>query len=216
MKLKYFLQLIILFFCIWFPNAYSQTISISKNGARIWAENKGKEIIEILSSSDESKYDRLDEILQNDVDLDYAAKFVVGKYWRQMTEKQKQHYLSLFNRYISATYKSYPLNLQEGDVKFEINKVLTDEKGAHIFCTIYIKALEENTDESSQGGINVTFLIAQTAGVYKVRDLKIQESSFLQTYRTRFYKMIHDDADDEIEWFLEDFESLIIENESNL
>ena len=46
-----------------------------------------------------------------------------------------------------------------------------------------------------------------------VRDLKIGESSLLIAYRERFYKMIHQDNDDEIDWFLEDLESITEDKE---
>ena len=46
-----------------------------------------------------------------------------------------------------------------------------------------------------------------------VRDLKIGESSLLIAYRERFNKMIHDDNDDEIEWFLEDLENITADKE---
>ena len=46
-----------------------------------------------------------------------------------------------------------------------------------------------------------------------VRDLKIGESSLLIAYRERFNKMIHDDNDDEIDWFLEDLENITADKE---
>ena len=38
------------------------------------------------------------------------------------------------------------------------------------------------------------------------------QSSLLQTYRSRFYKMI-EDLDNEISWFLEDFTDMVISSE---
>ena len=58
--------------------------------ARQWALDKGEEILKILSSKDlEYKYSELDKILYEDIDLDHAARFVVGRYWRQMSDEQK-------------------------------------------------------------------------------------------------------------------------------
>ena len=215
MKLKHFLQLIILFLFFAIPTAFSQLTDTDVREARFWAEGKGKQIVDILTSTSGDKYQRLDNILHNDVDLEYAAKFVIGKYWRQMSEEQQETYLDLFDRYVSAAYKTYPLNIQEGDVSFTVDKILPENKIINIFCTVFVKNIEQNVDEQSQGGIKVIFALVKDGDSFKVRDLKIQESSFLQSYRTRFYKMIHEDSDDEIEWFLEDFENLVIENENN-
>ncbi|MBP5215799.1 MAG: hypothetical protein J6039_04500, partial [Alphaproteobacteria bacterium] len=81
MKLKHFLQLIILFLFFAIPTAFSQLTDTDVREARFWAEGKGKQIVDILTSTSGDKYQRLDNILHNDVDLEYAAKFVIGKYW---------------------------------------------------------------------------------------------------------------------------------------
>lgn len=214
MKLKYFLRLIILFllFCgISFP-CLAQDLSAEE--AENWALNKGHEILNILTTArGEDKFAKLDEIADNDVDLDYAAKFVVGKYWRQMSEEQKQKYLPLFKRYTKSLYKSYSLDLQEGDVNFTVDKVLTNPEGADVYCSVKVKMIEQNVDDKSKGGVKAIFSLVKIDGRIKVRDLKIEESSFLNAYRDRFYKMIHEDSDDEIDWFLEDLETIVEDNE---
>ncbi|MBR1904408.1 MAG: hypothetical protein IJ824_04450, partial [Alphaproteobacteria bacterium] len=47
----------------------------------------------------------------------------------------------------------------------------------------------------------------------QVRDLKVEESSLLLSYRDRFYKMIHEDSDDDMTWFLEDLTALTQDTE---
>ena len=39
------------------------------------------------------------------------------------------------------------------------------------------------------------------------------ENSFLISYRERFYQMIHEDNDDDIDWYLEDLENRIEDSE---
>ena len=46
-----------------------------------------------------------------------------------------------------------------------------------------------------------------------VQDMKIQESSMLLSFRDRFNKMIQVDSDGEIDWFLEDLEVIVSDNE---
>ena len=57
------------------------------------------------------------------------------------------------------------------------------------------------------------FSLIRENGKIKVRDLKIAESSLLVTYRERFNKMIHQDNDDEIDWFLDDLMALTEDKE---
>ena len=206
MKIKQFLQLITLFFGV-LIGTQALASDWSEAEATQWAKGKGEEILSILASSDiEEKYTKLDNILQNDIDLDYAARFVVGKYWKQMNEEQREMYLDLFKRYTSSLYKSYPLTIDEGDVSFTVDKVVIGTKHVDVHCTLFIKKLEQNVDNGSKGGFKVIFSLTKKDDKIKVRDLKVSESSFLVSYRDRFYKMIHEDNDDDIEWFLDDLE----------
>lgn len=216
MKIKYFLQLIIPFLLFFAFCASCRAENMTAVEAQTWAENKGYEILDILTGNDEDKFIKLDKIADNDVDLEYAARFVVGKYWRQMTEKQKELYLSLFNRYSKSLYKSYSPDLQEGEITFEVDKALTTPVGADVYCTVKVKKVEEKVDETSQGGIKVIFSLVKVEERIKVRDMKIEESSFLRAYRERFYKMIHEDCEDDIEWFLEDLEAIVLDNEEKI
>ena len=216
MKLKYFLQLIILFLLFFGISSPCLAQDLSTKEAENWTLNKGHEILNILTTeSGEDKFIKLDEIVDNDVDLDYAAKFVVGKYWRQMSETQKQKYLPLFKRYTKTLYKSYSLDLRKGDVNFAVDKVLITPIGADAYCSLKIKVIEQNVDDKSKGGVKAIFSLVKIDGKIKVRDLKIEESSLLNAYRDRFYKMIHEDSDDEIDWFLEDLETIVEDNEEN-
>ena len=224
MKIKYFLQLIILFlsfFVFILPcTAEEATVDdahnygLSVDEAQDWAESKGQEILDILTGDSEDKFTKLDEIADNDVDLKHAARFVIGKYWKQMSEEQKQKYLSLFNRYSKSLYKSYSPNIQKGEITFSVDKAVMTKIGVAVYCTVKIKKVEEKVDEASKGGVKVIFSLVKYDGKIKVRDLKIEESSFLQAYRERFYKMIHEDSEDDIDWFLEDLEAIVRDNEN--
>lgn len=214
MKLKCFLQLIILFLLsfVFCDICYAESIQMQE--AQNWAESKGQEILGILTAeADEDKFIKLDEIIDNDVDLDYAARYVVGKYWRLMTDEQKKTYLPLFRRYTKGLYKSYSVDLKKGDVDFSVDKALPTKTGADVFCTVKINAVEQKVDDESKGGVKAIFSLVKVDGHIKVRDLKIEESSLLRAYRERFYKMIHEDNEDEIDWFLESLEDIVQDNE---
>ena len=210
MKLKHCLYL--LFFLIGtllLPTALYAAENFTSKEARVWADSKGRELLEILASENSAeKYHKLDTILQNDIDIDHAARFVIGKYWKQMTDKQRTEYMDIFKKYTSALYKSYPLDIEKGAVTYAIDKVLADKQLQNVYCTVYVKAIEKNVDDASKGGIHVIFSLIKNDGKIRVRDLKITETSFLLAYRERFYKMLHEDDDDDIDWFLEDLKQI--------
>jgi len=213
MKLKYFLQFITVFFIAIYSIAASAEV-FSTDEAKTWTDGKGKEILDIMTSGDYAeKYKQLDNLLLNDVDLDYAARFVVGRYWKKMTPEQQAEYVPLFKRYTSALYKGYPLQLEKGEVTYTIDKVITDKESQFVHCTIFIKSVEKKVDEASKGGVKVVFRLVKNNGKIQVRDLQIAESSFLHAYRERFYKMIYEDNDEEIAWFLEDLQQITADME---
>ena len=50
--------------------------NFTSDEARTWADSKGREVLNILTSENSAeKYQKLDEILQNDIDIDHAARF---------------------------------------------------------------------------------------------------------------------------------------------
>ena len=213
MKIKSFLQLIILFFGIFCFNAGNAS-ALTPQAAKQWAQNKGEQILQILSAPNSAqKYAELDTILAQDIDLDHAAKFVVGKYWRQMTPEQQAEYVPLFKRYVSALYKSVPLDIKTDSIHFQIDKTAQTSAGTEVWCTIFAPQIEKTADEKSQGGIKVLFILTDANGHIQVRDLKVEESSLLLSYRDRFYKMIHEDSDDDMTWFLEDLTALTQDTE---
>lgn len=193
-------------------------VSICKSAeidkARQWAENKGEQILQILANKNlEQKYVELDKILHEDIDLDYAARFVAGRYWRQMNEEQKQAYVPLFKRYVAALYKSFPLDIPEGSIDYNVEKVWQNSDTFEIVCTINLNTKTNDSAAETNGKIQVLFTLVENAEKIMVRDLKIAESSLLITYRERFNKMIHQDNDDEIDWFLEDLTALTEDKE---
>lgn len=209
MKIKYFLQLITLFLALMFY-VPTTAANVNQKEASVWAQNKGDEILKILTSQDSSeKYEKLDNILHNDTDLPYAAKFVIGKYWRTMTDEQQTKYVGLFSRYMENLYKSYSLDIKKGAISFQTDKVITGEKNTDVYCTIFFNNIQSSAENENPQGIPVIFVIHAENNRIKVRDIKFGETSFLIYYRQYFQQQIHEEYDDEISWFLEDLETRV-------
>lgn len=219
MKIKCCLQVIAFFFGLLFAGSLCAE-TVPQQEADKWALGKGKEILDILAQSDiAEKYQALDSVLYNDVDLEHAAKFVMGRYWKTMTDEQKEKYVPLFKRYIASLYKSYPLDIPKGTIDFSVGKILMDKNSTDIHCLIKLQTLKsektaKNVEE--KGGIPTIFTVVKNNDRILVRDLKIGESSLLIFFREKFKKMIHQDNDDEIDWFLEDLEYITEDNEKEI
>lgn len=194
MKRKIFLQLIICFL-------FSSTVfgaMIASNQAQGWVEDKGHSLIKIFSETDLSqKHSKLDNFFINYVDMEYIAKFVIGKHYKDMSPEQREIYFPLFKRYALAVYKNFPLYFGE-EVDFEVVNVLPKDKSTNVFTEISI------TPEQK---IIIEFVLLGSNNQIKIADIKLAEISLILAYRNRFNEMVMQN-DGDISWFLEDLEMI--------
>lgn len=213
MKSNKFLQLITFVFAFLALASFSKAAPVEESEAMAWANQTGFKLIEALGNPDVSeKYQTLDEMFEQDVDTVYLAQFVLGKYWKNLDENQKKVYVPLFQRYVLSLYKSYPLDFKTDGIDFTILSARRTGNYTDVFCKINLP--KELANENLQT-ISLEFKLSQADGKIKIVDLKIGESSLLLTYRNRFYAMIKD-VDEDMGWFLEDFETLTLSNEKNI
>ena len=202
MKSNLFLRVIIFLFCIQIAKpVYADAVPAAQ--AQKWVEDKGQQLLIAFGESDIiKKYAALDEMFVKYIDLDYVAKFVMGKYWRQMTEQQQSEYQGLFKRYALSIYKSFPLDFDADKIKFEIVKTIPEKNRTAVRVKVNIDEIAKS-QQNNMADIYVDFLVSQKDNQIKIVDLKLGESSLILSYRSRFYEMIAKD-DDEVAWFLED------------
>lgn len=205
MKSKLFFQVIAIVSLIFLFRSPVYADDLSAKEAETYIHETGYKLIEALGNKDlEQKYEALDKLFYEDVDIDYLAKFVMGKYWRQMSEAQKTQYLSLFPRYVISVYKSYPLDFGTEGLSFEVGKARATGQFMDVPCLIL---LPENMRSDVLQNIGVEFKLIKRENRILIVDLKIGESSLLVSYRNRFYVMIAE-AGEDMAWFLEDFAML--------
>ena len=208
MKRNLFLQLIIFCFVL-FLGAKVCGASVSKVDAKAWVNDKGRELLDTFNEPNlAEKYRRLDKLFVEYVDLDYISKFVVGKYWRQMSPEQQKRYQEIFKRYALGVYKGFPLSFEQ-KINFDVNSVQSEKDYTDVTTSI---VLEEKKDNQQPQTFLVVFRLVEVEGGYKIIDLKFAESSLILSYRSRFYELFAND-DGDIEWFLEDLENMAVSAE---
>lgn len=194
--------------------SYASEFSINKIDAKDWANNKGQELLLVLSEANlANKYAKLDEMLIDYVNIDYVSKFVIGKYARVMTLNQKKLYSQLFQRYILSSYKQVNLSFDASLVKFTIDDVIEHPQFTTVKCTVDVGELLNNSQDAL---IPIKFkLIRGASNNIQVVDLEIANVSMVIEYRKRIYKMIEDE-DGDIDWFLDKFDDKVRANEENI
>lgn len=203
MKSKNFLQLIIFCFSI-FGALPTAAATISNTEAKAWAQDKGNLLLDTFQEQNiAQKYQKLDELFLNHVDLEYIAKFVIGKHWKEMSAEQRGRYNDLFTRYALSVYKSFPLTF-ENKIDFNIISAEVRPDYTDVIASIDLGAPIEN---QTQQKLSVVFRLVKKGSNIKLIDIKLAESSLILSYRNRFYEMIAKN-DGDIEWFLEDLEAI--------
>lgn len=211
MKSKIFLHFItacLLLFCV---SAHASSTILPEN-VRLWAEQKGNSLLEAFSEEDISrKHEILDKMFEEYIDLEYISKFVMGKHWRTMTQEQKDVYADLFRRYALGTYKTFPLSFP-GSISFKVGDIQINKDRANVDVYVTIK---KSSQEKKDQSIIVSFMLKHNGNKgLQIIDLKLAEVSLILSYRSKFYEMI-DELDGQVEWFLEDLESMVKHNEKN-
>lgn len=211
--LRLFRFIVFMIFAI-VSTAHAQNISIKEADARSWANNKGQELLLILSESNlTEKYAKLDRMMMEDVNIDYISKFVIGKYAKFMSNEQKTRYNELFQRYILSSYKQIDLHFDASLIKFTVDDIIEHPEFTTVKCTVDAGKLIKEADASI---IPVKFkLIRGRFNRIQAVDLEIAKVSMVIEYRKRFYKMIQDEGG-EIEWFLDKFDDRVRANEENV
>ncbi len=181
--------------------------------ARAFVNDTGRALIEAFSDKDISQKRQMLEILfENKTDTDHIADFTLGTYRRLFNENQRQRYHSLFKRYLKALYQSYPLNFDIKGADFEVLSVRQNGAFYDVFCLIDLPE-KYRTEDISQ--VKVNFQLKENQGTIKLVDFKISEASMASTLKDRVMQMIKND-EEEVDWFLEDFEDLTLSNEKNV
>lgn len=209
MKRNHFLQLIIILavlFCV--PASKAEPISEAE--AQAWADEKGRLLLTTFREPDLAlRYETLDKLFLEHIDLEYISKFIMGKYWKTMTPDQRQTYRELFRRYALSIYKTFPL-----DFASSLTYKVTGVSVRGDFTTVQAVVHVTLDDKLEPQDINLYFRLHKQNGKIKLVDITMEQSSLILAYRNRFYEMIAAD-DGDMEWFLEDLENLAVSAEEN-
>ena len=139
--------------------------------------NRAAEVLRDESLPLESREARFRDLLQDGFAIDKIGRFVVGKYWRQMTPEQQNNYLELYAEWVLKTYSSR-LGGYLGQT-FEVTKSVATDKG-DIFVSSRIK------HPFDAEPIRVDWRVRNIDGKPKVIDIVVEGTSMLVTQRSEF------------------------------
>lgn len=167
-----------------FLSAFEANASINAGKAEQFVKDVTQQGIEELINSDVSESERkarFTKLFNQDLDLDFIGKFVLGRYWRTATEKQRNEFIDVYRK----------LNIQTWSERFN------EFKGKHFEFLGTEKSKSEdqifvNTQVPMQEGepASVKWRVKDTNGKMQIVDIIIENVSLAQTARSEYTSYI--------------------------
>ena len=154
--------------------------AVDATKAENFVKNLTQEGIEQLINSNVSETEkkaRFTKLFNEDLDLDFIGKFVLGRYWRTATPTQRQDFIDVYRK----------LNIQTWSARFD------EFKGKHFefLGTETSKSADQifvNTQVPMPEGApaSVKWRVKDTNGKMRVVDIIIENVSLAQTARSEY------------------------------
>ena len=174
------------FFLVFAFKAKASQLEIAEDLIRSVSSNA----IEILSSeenNEDEKFEAFRILLDENVNTNLIAKFVIKKYWKDLTSKQQKEFTNLFKIYIIKSY-SLKLNSYSGEIISITGSKKLNEK--------YILVNSKVSKEGQNTGIEVDWRVKIEDEKMKIVDLVVEGISLAVAQRAEFTSIIENNNGD--------------------
>jgi phospholipid transport system substrate-binding protein len=167
------------------PAAAAQDAPGTHHEREAFARDFAQTVVTILHDHKKDYKDRKDILRRafvSSVDIDWIAKFVLGRAWRDATDAQRDQYMTLYGKYLTETYVTrFAENPGKSIYSIKILDVRDDEES---LFTVHTQMELMNRDN-----LKVDYRVHDADGSYKVRDFIIENVSLITTHRAEFTEL---------------------------
>ena len=122
---------------------------------------------------------RFRELMLDSFDLNGTGKWVIGRYWRRTSKADRVRYLSLFEKFIIATYSKRFRGYTKA--KLQVNGSTESNNSVLV---------ESQINRNNSKPIKIIWRVKLSNGKYKIIDIIIEGVSWVQTQRSEFVSVI--------------------------
>ncbi len=122
------------------------TLAAPADNASKYVESLGNSAIETLADKKldkETKSKKIEQLFRENVDIAWIGKFVLGRFWRQVTDEQKNRYLKEYETFLVRNYATRFTDYTSGS--FTITNARAD-KDNEFTISMQIKSGEAGGD----------------------------------------------------------------------
>ena len=195
MKKSILLRVMYLFI---FTQSLNQSFAGDKKESQNFINALGTKIISVASNNKinyKKKEEQLTHIIDQNIDIKWITKFVLGRHYKVATTIQKERFEELYHQFIIESY--VPQFIKYNGAKFAITDVINDSNYDVVKCVFNLKDNATN--------INLDFRIRADKDSSKLKflvfDFVAEGVSFIETQRSEFGSVITRDGLDN---FLDD------------
>jgi len=156
----------------------------SAKHAEAYVHKLSKNVITIISNekySTAQKEEKLSKMFLASVDVDWIAKFAMGRYWRKANRAQQTHYLKLYREYLVKSY--VPRFREYNDQTFQINKSSSIRKNEYTVETAII--------DKEGKSLLVNYKVKRLSnGRFRIFDIVAEGVSLITTHRSEFNSVL--------------------------
>ncbi|MDA0781745.1 MAG: ABC transporter substrate-binding protein [Rickettsiales bacterium] len=153
-------------------------------GAQKFVKELGDTTIETAKSTElsvDDKEQKLIELFEKSVDTAWIAKFVMGQYWRDMSEEKQNEYKKLYHKYLLQTYVPEFKTYTDEKLKF-----LSSEKEYENEYIVKTEIVSANGN-----AYRVDYKVRKnTDSDYKIFDVVAEGISLITTHRSEFGSIV--------------------------
>ena len=155
-----------------------------EQSVRQFASQLADEAIDILKDEELSKTGkqrRIEELFDSRVDVEWVAKFVLGKYWREASDEQKKSYVENYRAFVLKHYASKLTDYS--DQQYEIQSARPEGDEGEFLVSMEIM----NPDEPN---VILNYRLREVDGALKIYDIIVEGVSMITTQRSEFGSVI--------------------------
>ena len=175
-----FLQILLIICTINFIFNNDIAIADSK-GAEEFISNTSNRVLKVIESniSIEKKSKQLEKIFADIVDINWMGKFAIAKFWKTMSDKEKEEYLIAYKKYLIKTYVP---RFQE--YNNQVVNIISVKDIGHEQYQIVTQIITSKNNEKTT--LNISYRCKEDNGQFKIRDIIGEDFSLLATQRSEF------------------------------
>ena len=149
----------------------------------------GRHAIDIMKDRDITVADRQHRfrtLMVEDFDLPKIAQFVLGSYWQNASETERQQFTTAFGDYMTTLYSR-----RFAEFNVQSFRVVAEQAGSGTTTVVSSEITRLTTGEE----IDLDWIVAKTPDSYKVIDITAGGASLSQAQRAEFSSVVQRNGD---------------------